>query len=913
MTHGARFCSFAAAIVVFFGPATARAFDTSVHYTVVYAVAVLAGYAPDDAQTIARASQSLDENSSTTAFDGKERLRRDAWDLATLSKLPEDYTWGAPSQVFHSLTSDENRAIASQAHVERLQRYRAESRGDATVGRRNMELVYLGEYLHFVADMFVHPRDPLFGHVDKGHAQDRPNLQRDPLIEAVAAMKGVLDQYGAANGGTGNPQAVRPVPPEAVGRDPGRIDFNPYQEGRFRLLAQTVSDSWARGNPNAWTNLRDTYAETTERARAALAAESVSRFLRDHGGLPYRFFDRTRDAFILDKDGNVIEDRRLRAGGKPMPLGPPASGSFVEIVASQPSFVRERRNAVIRAVTMRDPVKGALLAKTLDVDATVFGVNRLPAIPQTLGGVALDPALTIAGLHGEPRALLIENGHILLETSQARYPIQRIPARSFATILRAVAAGEIPYITIGATPSDRPGYASVIYAPSLRGTREGRVLYEADIRFKALMTDMPLAPRGDLAPAALIGGPRFPFGGGEFARLWITSRNFRLVPGHDGQLVVDRREMRIESERQLNGRTRTDAKLAAYSEHLTAHWDRLTELLPPFAGVEDIALQTALILWARRNGVRFDPALWMLPSRGEITPDYAPIVARLDGVLQTTGGVSVTPEDKRASSGRALLTLLSTAYGSDGWGHSGSTMALVLLALLIGIAVLVVMPTILWVFVWLWGDPPATRSLWKFLISRWTLAAFGIVVLAACTHFIATGDMLGPFDRDFFSFLVGVAAFPIAFLVLLRPWLRSAAGAIRSMTVSVAIVGTAVAGQLGVATAILTVAIAGPVPTSLSNNVLSFQLAAADRFSDALFSTVVSIDSPGVFMMPRSAIEAVQPNYRSEPRWSGSPPASLRRRGKREPTLPFDELHRIPAQGNAPGVAFYSADGSTPF
>jgi hypothetical protein len=42
-------------------------------------------------------------------------------------------------------------------------------------------MVRFGQYLHFVADLAVHPNDPLIGHGIRGHDPDRADLHADKM------------------------------------------------------------------------------------------------------------------------------------------------------------------------------------------------------------------------------------------------------------------------------------------------------------------------------------------------------------------------------------------------------------------------------------------------------------------------------------------------------------------------------------------------------------------------------------------------------------------------------------------------------------------------------------------------------------------------------------------------------------
>src|ERR1700691_4877318 len=76
-------CKSAVLIVICCLPATvARAYDKSVHYTIVLLIAQRHGFTHPEAALIVNASQSLDDNDSTTAFS-MSKLAAEAEDLKT--------------------------------------------------------------------------------------------------------------------------------------------------------------------------------------------------------------------------------------------------------------------------------------------------------------------------------------------------------------------------------------------------------------------------------------------------------------------------------------------------------------------------------------------------------------------------------------------------------------------------------------------------------------------------------------------------------------------------------------------------------------------------------------------------------------------------------------------------------------
>ena len=208
---------------------------------------------------------------------------------------------------------------------------------------------------------------------------------------------------------------------------------------------------------------------------------------------------------------------------------------------------------------------------------------------------------------GKPVRITLDGAALVLVTSKGRYVFKDIDPRSFATLARTVSSGEVPSITIGTIPSERDGYARVLYSPSLIGTWEGAALYDSDVLFKALFSRLPFGPDyvfNQPKSALYRAFPGSPQGGSM--RLWITSKRV-VLEERGGVLVPAHHGMRILSETFLDGRSQEDPEMEAYAAKLTAEWDRLAEKIWPFRAVEDMARATAIVFWARSESVPIDP------------------------------------------------------------------------------------------------------------------------------------------------------------------------------------------------------------------------------------------------------------------------------------------------------------------
>ncbi|MGE0425821.1 MAG: hypothetical protein AB7O88_26410, partial [Reyranellaceae bacterium] len=214
-----------------------RAFDQVVHHSLVYAAAVANGFTPDEAAIVANGSYSLDDNDATTAFSSS--LLREELRSPNAFNLPHMRS----AQVFHALSSPQNRRLVQAAHIERIRGAMAEAGNQRGTPAYNRALLYLGQYLHFVGDTFVHPNDPLLGHFLNGHRPDRADL--NPRIVSLALSSFSRELGDFRNGRISG----RPVPQSLAAATalaaPQTLSSDAKTDRVLRDVARAVNDAWA--------------------------------------------------------------------------------------------------------------------------------------------------------------------------------------------------------------------------------------------------------------------------------------------------------------------------------------------------------------------------------------------------------------------------------------------------------------------------------------------------------------------------------------------------------------------------------------------------------------------------------------------------------------------------------------------
>jgi len=912
----------------------AMAFDQVLHSDVTYAVALANGFKPEEAALIANAAQSVDDNPSTAALN-MGLLAKEAKEVASgnvkLSELPHMRS----GQVFHALAGEEARQVAEQAHLQRIERVLTDPHEPGSLEQKERRrLVYIGEYLHFLSDTVVHPSDSLVGHASKGSDLDRGDRHEQSMRTAISLMNQQLERLHQG-------EALAPTPPMASVRTPGVLDRDPEKNRLLEDVSKAVVTSWSKTYANevvprdriatAPYNPYDPWLEQ----RAKRAASEIGRVIQQHQ-LPTTYY---RHATIeLDSDGEPAGDQAREFGSaRRLEVLP-----FAKTVADNPVLAGERARTVVKDVQqgLGPGAEAALRELGIEVPPEQLEQARREAAwqpPSGPGGVALDPGLVMPEGIGEPQRIVLEGEAIVLVTSTGRYPFRNLDPRSFATIARTVAAGEIPFVTIGTVPSGKENYARVVYSPSLIGTVEGEALYRADLTFKAMFARLPFGPEYAFNRSESELYRSYPGPGGEAQRMWITSGRVVLA-NQDGELVADRHGMRILSETILDGRPHDDPEMEAYAATLTANWDQYADGMWSLHAVEDMARATAIVFWARAEQVPIDPLIFTLPPRTGYTPAHAPLVAAFSeqGVL-VAGGVALTPEDRRTGLGRVFLHWMQQRFLAARDRATHPTLMTAFLVLIYGTCTAVVI-FVCSLFLWVicrWRISrrfPLRRAMKVWLLA--CLADFALLALAAP---LVEGAALRAFDAELLAWLLTVIGFPWLLLWLLSREkgaplppegaagaLRRAPGA-RALLVGLGQLGPMCNASLALFVAFTTAAITKPVPGPGLCALLTYELAPANGWSEGLCSSprpdgraggVLWAGRQKDWSVPRSLAELDRPAFESPGPLSGPPPETLGPGAEQQDAmLPVADLRPVTWPRDMPpvvGTTHYAPEGTPP-
>ncbi len=762
--------------VLFLGHVRAFAYDEAGHYAVVYAIARTCGYSVEESSLIANASQSLDDNDATTAFSFTK-----LWDDKKNALDPNNFSYLKNGQVFHSLANDDNRALVEQKHIERIMALGGSVNTEGMTyqeqvlqrDKRNLSLIYLGQYLHLVADEIVHPRSTTpFGHGGEGHEPDHPENDPEKLAKMMLIVKEKLEAFKTND--------LKPTTASdlAYDHDINELTYNIKLPPELKKIGDAVISTWhpsseenaarvlkklgngeifeelinngkvsASSTINGISGLFD-YTAVYDKEKEAMITTKLRQVLGQMdlpGGTDDKQENLVHQKIILDENGNPSGDPIYNK----LTVEFNVNNSFNKEVASLPWVVEERNRAY-----------------TEDRFFEYVG-GLLKGLASGPGGVALDPNLVINGEIGEPQEITISEQGIILVTSTGKYLLEGVSVRSFATILNTISNGEIPFITIGSLISNKPGYQRVIYSPSLIGTQEGNTLYRADIQFKALLMSYPFGKGHKLNGREDPFFSSYPGQGGEGTRFWITSQDIE-ADLHGDHLVVSYSGMRINSETTLQGCVTRDPELEEFAERLTSNWDRISADLPEFKEVEKLAFITSFVIWARNNHVKIDPLFWNISPKGDYTPTHVATILNTENMMY--GGVSLTPEDKDQGLAHGFqwsiiskLDHYRSAYG-PGWGKFifFSITVLIISCILLGFTFL------FWLFTnWSLkntGKKINYSSLFKFILRIILLYSLLLFLFSPITF----GDMLSNFDKRFIAFFTVFISAPVIYLWQLK-------------------------------------------------------------------------------------------------------------------------------------------------
>jgi hypothetical protein len=183
-------------------PVPGSAYEIDVHFYLTYVLARLAGFSIPDASLIARADQSMDDNRTTTAF---------AFPLPPLHYREHGKLWHA-FNVNQDAVMQRFRDLQCRAGVsETADRGLVTTCDSAISVTYPIQLVYLGQFLHYYQDTYAHSNRnemaknwstyrPTFGHLFAGIRPDlvpnRPALAQSMAWDVFCALKAFAMDHG---------------------------------------------------------------------------------------------------------------------------------------------------------------------------------------------------------------------------------------------------------------------------------------------------------------------------------------------------------------------------------------------------------------------------------------------------------------------------------------------------------------------------------------------------------------------------------------------------------------------------------------------------------------------------------------------------------------------------------------------
>lgn len=230
----------------------------------------------------------------------------------------------------------------------------------------------------------------------------------------------------------------------------------------------------------------------------------------------------------------------------------------------------------------------------------------------------------------------------------------------FGALLKTLASGDDPYVSIDPGPDPSRGYVRL--PPALRSTRVGKILLDADVRLKSLYLGLDVYTRKRLESPVpgwrsgidLLRSRRLSHSSGMVQhRFWITPKRV-VLRAHGTSAVVEEVEMQVKWER-MSGPPNTafDRVAADFARHLSEHWKSYRSRYVEFARVEALARWTAVARFIRDRKLPVDPS-WLDDSNiaqahtPQTTPALKREVTHQGFQLRVTGGVDFSPENQYA-------------------------------------------------------------------------------------------------------------------------------------------------------------------------------------------------------------------------------------------------------------------------
>jgi hypothetical protein len=141
-------------------------------------VARAIGFNPDGAEVVSASSWSMDENELTVAtpsnsernyavftLRGRTDTDRPLSNVASLQQVFKTVDYPVRGFAFHALATPEAWDAMRSHYAQQLHQ-------EIAAGKRVAALVHAGMLVHFIVDSYVHPEEPLLGHLLEGHDLD---------------------------------------------------------------------------------------------------------------------------------------------------------------------------------------------------------------------------------------------------------------------------------------------------------------------------------------------------------------------------------------------------------------------------------------------------------------------------------------------------------------------------------------------------------------------------------------------------------------------------------------------------------------------------------------------------------------------------------------------------------------------
>ena len=174
---------------------------------------------------------------------------------------------------------------------------------------------------------------------------------------------------------------------------------------------------------------------------------------------------------------------------------------------------------------------------------------------------------------------------------------------------------EDPAVSIGTSPSDRPGYKKVDYFGGTAQTSFGLTMFEADYVLKTLsigMDSTETAMTPDLEGYRSVVDwsielDELALGMTWNSRVWFVPAKVTIRRNPEGKgILIDDIPIAVLSESKFSGRSVSQKGAEAFAAHLTEQYSVLGELYPSIRKLPELAKLVAIAKWMRDHRIPVD-------------------------------------------------------------------------------------------------------------------------------------------------------------------------------------------------------------------------------------------------------------------------------------------------------------------